>query len=179
MVTKLKKQGMPVDSLEAARAWREKNLNVAQRKDVMEGAMASPTTFEPITVNGLKVFGENPPPAPPPIPADFGDEVPDPDEDFKSAKTRLTIADANLRELAEARERRELIRVEAVKRQLATEYSTLREAFMQLPARLAPLLAAESDAATIQTMLEAEVHHALVKFAGVVDQVEQIPGGFE
>lgn len=179
MVTKLKKQGMPVDSVEAAQAWREANLNVAQRKDVMEGATVAPAAFEPITVKGQRVFGANPPPVEPAAPAGFGDDDGDPDEDFKSAKTRLTIADANLRELAEARERRELIRVEAVKRQLATEYSTLREAFMQLPARLAPLLAAESDAAAIQTLLEEEVHHALVKFAGAAEQVEQMPGAFD
>lgn len=181
MVTKLKKQGMPVESVEAARAWREKNLNIAQRKDVMtraEGATATPPAFEPITVNGLRVFGENRPPAPPPAPADFGDDD-ETLEDFKAAKTRLTVAEANLKELAEARERRELIRVDAVKRQLATEYSTLREALMQIPARMAPLLAAEGDAAAIQTMLEVEVHQALVKLAGASDQVESIPGAFD
>lgn len=181
MVTKLKKQGMPVDSVEAARAWREQNLNIAQRKDVMTqpaGATATPPTFEPITVNGLRVFGQNPPPAPPPAPADFSDED-ETLEDFKAAKTRLTVAEANLKELAEARERRELIRVDAVKRQLATEYSTLREALMQIPARMAPLLAAEGDAAAIQTMLEVEVHQALVKLSGAADQVETIPGAFD
>lgn len=184
MVTKLKKQGMPVESVEAARAWREKNLNIAQRKDVMtrpEGATATPSAFEPITVNGLRVFGQNPPPAPPPAPDDFGDDQDDGGalEDFKAAKTRLTVAEANLKELAEAKERRELIRVEAVKRQLATEYSTLREALMQIPARMAPLLAAEGDAAAIQTMLEVEVHQALVKLAGASDQVESFPGAFD
>lgn len=176
-VSKLKRQGMPVTSVEAARAWREQNLNIAQRKDVMTqpaGATATPSAFEPITVNGLRVFGENPPPSAP--------ESEDDDEtleDFKAAKTRLTVAEANLRELAEARERRELIRVEAVKRMLATEYSTLRDAFMQIPARLAPLLAAESDAAAIQNMLDIEIHQALVKFSGAADQVESIPGAFE
>lgn len=181
MVTKLKKQGMPVDSVEAARAWREQNLNIAQRKDVMTqpaGATATPQAFEPITVNGLRVFGQNPPPAPPSAPADFSDDD-ETLEDFKAAKTRLTVAEANLKELAEARERRELIRVDAVKRQLATEFSTLREALMQIPARMAPLLAAEGDAAAIQTMLEVEVHQALVKLSGAADQVETIPGAFD
>ena len=84
-----------------------------------------------------------------------------------------------MRALMEARERRELIRVDAVKRQLATEYSTLREALMQIPARMAPLLAAEGDAAAIQTMLEVEVHQALVKLSGAADQVETIPGAFD
>lgn len=181
MVTKLKKLGMPVDNVDAARAWREQNLNIAQRKDVMsrpEGATATPAVFEPITVNGMRVFGENPPPAPPPTHADFGDDY-ETLEDFKAAKTRLTVAEANLKELAEARERRELIRVDAVKRQLATEYSTLREALMQIPARMAPLLAAEGEAASIQTMLEVEVHQALVKLSGAADQVENIPGAFD
>lgn len=179
MVTKLKKQGMPVDSVEAARAWREQNLNIAQRKDVMtrpEGATATPSAFEPITVNGLRVFGENPAPS---QPAPGGEDDDETLEDFKAAKTRLTVAEANLKELAEARERRELIRVDAVKRQLATEYSTLREALMQIPARMAPLLAAEGDAAAIQNMLEVEVHQALVKLSGASEQIETIPGAFD
>ena len=39
-MTKLKKQGMPVDSVEAAQAWRVERQNVAQRKPVPAGCSA-------------------------------------------------------------------------------------------------------------------------------------------
>lgn len=39
-VTALKKIGMPVDSIEGARAWRDANLNPARTKDFMRLAMA-------------------------------------------------------------------------------------------------------------------------------------------
>jgi len=41
-VTKLKKQGMPVDSVEAAQAWRVARQNVAQRKAAPPGLQAAP-----------------------------------------------------------------------------------------------------------------------------------------
>src|SRR5206468_310162 len=40
MVSKLKRQGMPVTSVEAARAWRERSLDPLRRKD--GGRMPSP-----------------------------------------------------------------------------------------------------------------------------------------
>lgn len=182
MVSKLKKQGMPIDSVEAARAWREQNLNIAQRKDVMiqtEASAVASDAFEPPTVISLKVFGASP--VLPPADAAFGDgeQEDEETESFKAAKTRLTIAEANLKELAEARERHELIRVDAVKRQFAVEYSTLREALMQIPARLAPLVAAETDAVAIRNLMEQEVHQALVRLSGAAEQVEAIPGAFD
>ena len=75
--------------------------------------------------------------------------------------------------------RRELIRVTAVQTLLATEYATLRDALLQIPARMAPTLAAESDPAAIQTALHAEIHHALTDLAGAADRVPDIEGGFE
>ena len=82
-------------------------------------------------------------------------------------------------EMEEARLRRELIRVAAVQAQLATDYATTRDAMLQIPARMGPLLAAESDPAVVQNLLHAEIHDALQQLAGAADRVPDIEGAFE
>jgi hypothetical protein len=156
-VTRNKHLGMPVDSVAAAQGWREARQNVAQRKPL-------PTAPRP----------------PDRSESAHCDPSPDlPDEDRDAARTRREIADANIAEMEEARMRRELIRVSAVQAQLAVDYATTRDALLQIPARMGPLLAAESDTAKVQNLLHAEIHQALVDLAGTSDRVERIEGAFD
>lgn len=173
-ITKLKGQGMPVDSVEAAQAWREARQNVAARKPAPSSLSSSESP-----VSALRVF----PPLHRPDPG-----VPGPDrhgladdlgEDRDAARTRREISEANIAEMTEARLARELIRVAVVQAQLGTDYATLREAMLQIPARLAPKLAAESDPAAIQVMLHAEIHQALQEMAGVADKLPHLEGAFD
>lgn len=166
-ISKLKGQGMPVDSVEAAQAWREARQNVAARKPL-------PTARPPLPA---------PPAAPGPVfpqaafpPPDYPDDLL---EDHDAARTRLRIAEANMAEMNEAKMRREMINVSVVERQLATDYATTRDALMQIPARIAPLLASESDTAAIQTLLDAEIHQALSNLAGTADQAKRAEGAFD
>jgi hypothetical protein len=190
-MTKLKGQGMPVDSVAAAQAWREARQNVAQRKPAPESAAASSRRTDPmrdelggdrlrrrvdeaerITVNGRPVFGGS----------GGGFDMP-PDigmgEDRDEARTRREIAEANMAEMDEARLRRELIRVASVQAQLSTDYATTRDAMLQIPARMAPLLAASADPAAIQSLLHAEIHQALMTLAGSANHVPAIEGAFD
>lgn len=162
-MVKLKKLGMPVDSVEAAQAWREARQNVAARKPLPDGRSG----FSP-----PPVYAKPPAPPPPRQPETF--EFPD--EDHQAARTRREIAEANLAEMREAEERRDLIRVGAVKTQLATVFATTRDALLQIPARLAPLLAADSDPASVQNTLHAEIHQALQHLAGAPERVGQEVG---
>ena len=82
-------------------------------------------------------------------------------------------------ELLEARQRREQIRVSAVQDQLSKDYATTRDAMLQLSARMAPLLAVESDPAKVQHILETEIHQALSTLAGAADRVPHIEGAFD
>lgn len=102
-----------------------------------------------------------------------------PDEDRDAARTRREISEANMARMAELKMAQELIRVDAVQRQLSTDYATTRDAMLQIPARLAPLMAAETNAATIQTLLHAEIHQALTTLAGTAEHVPNIEGAFE
>ncbi len=167
-VSKLKGQGMPVDSVEAARAWRDENLSVAARKEAREPAPASTTA--PTAPARSRPDPRTFPP--------LGDDE-DEDEDFKAARTREKISEANQAEMIEAKMRREMINLAVVERQLATDYATTRDAVLQIPARIAPLLAGETDAAAIQTLLDAELHQALSNLAGTAEQAKNAEGAFD
>lgn len=139
-LVKLRKQGCPVHSIEAAQAWREANQNVAAR-------LPLPQDLQPDA------------------------EGASPGESHDSARTRLRIAEADLLELKLAEERGEVIRVEAVKAALSVAMATVREALLQIPSRLAPLLAADTDPASVQNLLHAEIHQTLEHLAGASDRL--------
>lgn len=159
-ITKLKKQGMPVDSVESAQAWRVARQNVAARKPVAA-----------VVASSLRL------PAPPPAaafpPLDRPDEDCDLGEDHDTARTRLRISEANLSEMKEAEERGVLIRIDAVKSALSVAMATAREALLQIPSRLAPLLAADTDPASVQNLLHGEIHQALEHLSGASERLGQ------
>lgn len=156
-ITKLKNQGMPVDSVEAAQAWRVARQNVAARKP----APAAPPARLPVPLPSAAF-----PPLDPPEDFDTG-------EDHDAARTRLRISEANLSEMKEAEERGALIRIDAVKAALAVAMATTREALLQIPSRLAPLLAADTDPASVQNLLHGEIHQALAHLSGASERLGQ------
>ena len=131
-ITKLKGQGMPVHSVEAARAWREERLNVAARKPEPAPAPAQERidggTLLLESAAGSVALGQG----------DYfgGDGLP---EDFQMARTRREIAEANLAEMREAELEGKLIRVDVIRAAWAKRISSTRDALMQLPRRLAIL----------------------------------------
>lgn len=131
-VSQAKRRGMPVDSLEAARTWRDANLNRAQ----IPGAAA--TEAHQDTRDGAGA-----------------------DETFSSARRRLMIAQANKADLEAGEARGSLIAVAAVRAALGPVLAAARDAFLQIPARLAPMLAAESDTAAVQNLLDLELDRVL------------------
>lgn len=157
-ITKLKNQGMPVDSVEAAQAWRVARQNVAARKP----APVAPPARLPMA-----------PPAAAFPPLDRPVDDFDTGEDHDAARTRLRISEANLSEMREAEERGALIRIDAVKAALAVAMATAREALLQIPSRLAPLLAADTDPASVQNLLHGEIHQALEHLSGASERLGQ------
>lgn len=131
-ISKLKGQGMPVDSVEAAQAWREARQNVAARKPAPND-LSPPTSQE---ADGLP-------------------------EDFQAARTRREIAEATMAEMRKAELEGKLIRVDAIRAAWASRISSLRDAFMQLPNRLAPVLAAEASIERVSDMLDEAIRQAL------------------
>lgn len=110
-------------------------------------------------------------------PADVADgEVQGPaprDADYMASRSRREAAEAERAELSLAEDKGLLIRVEAVKAALANVFSATRDALLQIPARLGPQLAAESDPAAAQSLLHAEIHQALQLLAGAGQQINR------
>lgn len=160
-VSQLKAQGMPTDSVAAAQAWRETQQNIAARKRnpppcAEPAGLADAAPWVP-PADLLRVL---PGDAFPPLGADaFGDE------DFQMARTRREIAEANLAEMREAELQGKLIRVEAIRAAWARRVAATRDALLQIPHRVAPVLAAEDDLDRIGRVLDDELRQALAELS--------------
>lgn len=149
-ISKLKGQGMPVHSVEAAHAWREANQNIAMRKRTEVPAPAADVALPPAPM--FQGAGSN-----------FGGDYLA--EDFQAARTRREIAEANLAEMREAELEGKLIRVDAIRAAWAKRISSTRDALMQLPHRLAPVLAVESDMEVVGNVLDEALRQALTELS--------------
>ena len=173
-ITKLKGQGMPVDSVESARAWRTARQNIAARKPETKSLPAvGVLTRSDCDPSGddvrREVLRANE------VRFDGGDLA----EDHQAARTRREISEANQSEMAEAKMRHDQILIAAVQTAMSMDYAITRDSLLQMPARLAPLLAAEADPAAIQTMLHAELHQALLTLSGAAARMPDITGAFD
>lgn len=158
------KRGMPITSLEEALAWRKENLRPARvkgtrfdqyrrlRKVSTQGDTGIAPEKSLVGVPGVS------------------------DETQDEARTRREISEADLSEMKRAEQRGELIRVDAVTTALGRVFSKTRDSLLQIPARLAPLLAADTEPASVQNILHTEIHQALQELAGASDRLWQSPG---
>lgn len=90
------------------------------------------------------------------------------DPSYQDARSRQAQADARMAELKLAEQEGQLVRIDQVRAELASKLAPVREALLQIPARLGPLIAAQTDAARIQTLLEIEIHQVLAPLARMV-----------
>lgn len=100
-------------------------------------------------------------------------DVPDPSgeedgapADYFASKARREAALAETAELDLAVKRGELVRAEDVERRLVTRIIGAREALDSLADRLAPILAAEADAAVVHRTMRAEIRQVMSSLAG-------------
>lgn len=88
-------------------------------------------------------------------------------DDYWDSRARREAAEAEKSEMQAAEMRGDLIRTDAVRSALAKAASSARDALQQIPARLSPVLAAETDAAKVHALLEGEIHGALAQLTGL------------
>lgn len=84
---------------------------------------------------------------------------------FRKAQTQERAYMARLLELRYRRESGELVAISDIRAAYARRISTLRDALMQVPARLAPILAAETDEAKLHDLLQDELFLVLERVA--------------
>lgn len=125
--------------------------------------------------------GESSPALFPELPDDVtsGDGFGASSDGYTASRNRREAADAEMAELKLAEAQNSLIRVDAVKSALGSVFSTTRDALLQIPARLSPLLAAESDPASVQKMLYTELHQALQHLSGATTRLGQAEAAVE
>lgn len=80
---------------------------------------------------------------------------------YLKSRAAQAEADARIAQMRAAELEGALVRIDQVRAQLASQLAPVREGLLQLPARLAPALAALADAGRVQTLLEAEIHKVL------------------
>lgn len=130
MLTAYKRRGMPLHSVEAAAAWKAANV----RKRITDRPSKQITGDAPV-----------PPPAPPTV------------SPYQDARTRWAIAEANERELSVLERKGVLVHRDKVRSEQARILVGLRQSLLQIPARLAPVLAAEADEAKVHDILQDEL----------------------
>ena len=80
---------------------------------------------------------------------------------YWESRARREKAEADMAELKLKEQLGELVRAADVRAEVAKRAAAMREALMQLPARLSPVLAAESDTGRVHDQLQAELRLVL------------------
>lgn len=80
---------------------------------------------------------------------------------YDDARRRRETAEAGLAEMKQAEMQGSLIRVDGVRAAWAAKITWARDALLQIPSRIAPVLAAEPDLTRVTALLEDEIRQAL------------------
>ncbi len=94
-----------------------------------------------------------------------GREGEDESSSYWASKARREAAEADLAELKLAEQRGDLVRAADVRAAHAKRLAGLRESLLQIPARLAAVLAAETSQSVCHDKLQAEIHGVLALVA--------------
>lgn len=87
--------------------------------------------------------------------------------DYQVSRAWREAAEAELAQIKVRREMKELIEQEPARAEFAKQTAAVREGLLAIPARLAPVLAAESSLTVVQSLLDAELRAVLAQFVGV------------
>jgi phage terminase Nu1 subunit (DNA packaging protein) len=113
------------------------------------------------------------PASPGQTPTDNGATVdPDAGDDgrgYWSARSRREKAEASMAEMKHEEMQGTLIKADAVRSAWSAKITGARDALLQIPSRIAPVLAAETDLARVTALLEAELRQALSELSTNVE----------
>lgn len=84
---------------------------------------------------------------------------------YDEARRRRETAEANIAEMKQAEMQGTLIRADAVRSAWAAKITGARDALLQIPSRIAPVLAAETDLVRVTALLEDELRQALAELS--------------
>ncbi len=174
-VTKHKAAGMPVDSIESARAWYKTHTNIAQRKrralvigsTVPPEPAHHPQLAQPQASAGPSVASaaSNSESSGAGLAADRRADFAGLAEEFDSARTREKIAEANLAEMEEAKQRGEYLIKADFERHLFTAGRMLRDTLTNCSRRIGAEVAGSTNPDECEAIIDREHRAALASFA--------------
>ena len=138
-ISQLKKQGMPVNSLEAARVWYAQNVDQTFSPKLVPGVALPSVALLPEMIEGAY--------------------------DIQAARAKREHHEANMAELRERQLLGELVEAERVKRAVSSLAAMVRSAFERIPDKLADRLAANTDAQACHALLTTEIDLVLADLA--------------
>ena len=94
------------------------------------------------------------------------------DDNYWQSRGRREMAEAEMAELELAEMRGELVRVKAIRSELGALLASLRESLMQIPSRLSPVVAAETDAVKVHDAIAHEIHQSLEQLTNTHAKME-------
>jgi hypothetical protein len=153
---KIKQQGRLVTVLVGEREFVDVEASVARiaaTADPAKGYMAEVNAAQRERARGKPVQADQVPEARGP---DLGKAT-----TYIQAKTAREVFEARLSQLEYEERSGKLIRADVVRSKLAKCFSGIREGLMQIPGRMSPVLAAESDAERINVLLMRELGQVL------------------
>ena len=134
-VSQLKKQGMPVDRLDAAQAWYHEYVDPRFSPKLVPGVALPPTASLPEMI--AEAY------------------------DIQRARAKRETHEANLAELREKQALGELVEADRVRRAVASLAAMVRSSFERIPDKLADRLAAAGDAQQCHVLLTTEIDMVL------------------
>lgn len=161
MVSRLIKRGMPDDSIDRARRWRNRNMQRGRMKGVrldtrpVPDLKAGPTPGTASVDPAPELFDQE----------DNRDDDEREFDDYREARNRREHFQAEMARLAYLKEVKELMLASEVIETITLMATQLRVHLEELPAQLAPMLAPLSSEHDIQSVLSAHIEGALSNLA--------------
>lgn len=174
MVSRLLKKGMPDDSVDRARRWRNRNMQRGRMKGIRLDTRPVPN-LKPTPTAGV---------LPDPTPELFDQEDNrDDDErevdDYREARNRREHFQAEMARIAYMKEVKQLMLASEVSATITLMATELRIQLEELPAQLAPVLAPLTNEHEIRLMLVGHIENALsnmaTHFERLAAQAEEAP----
>jgi hypothetical protein len=143
-----------LDAFESDRLWeattrkRQPGVHIRAKKHKGKRAPDPPSPFATTTTAEIPQLPQS-------------DATSEPAESYQASRARREAAEADLAELKLKELEGQLMRTADARNEWAKRCAGLREGLLQLPARLAAVLAAEPDQAKVHDVLRLEIHAAL------------------
>lgn len=159
-----KQAGMPMHSAAAARAWREAQHDMSRTVEGRIDRAGAPDAPRQ-AVGGLASAAGAGGSADLPASAEPDEPGPADTSEYRKARAERERTNADTAALELDRLRGKLIDVDEAKRLAFTSFRGIRDAVLNVPARVAAQCAAETDALRVEHIIEAELTSALLRFA--------------